>query len=79
MVGGLHYFSLFKKKLAYFKREGGEGKEGGEREGERESQAASMLSAKTHDPGIVTWAEVKSWTLGRPSHPVAPLIVIFKN
>ena len=26
----------------------------------------------SHDPGIMTWAEIKSWALNRLSHPGAP-------
>ena len=51
---------------------------GAEREGERESQAGSMLLAQSDErleltnSEIVTWAKIKSQTLNQLSHPGAP-------
>ena len=52
----------------------------GQREGERESQAGSTLSAEPEarlnpmtDCEIMTWAEIKSQILNRLSHPGAPI------
>ena len=56
------------------------------REEERESQAASALSAQSWMQGleptnheIMTWAKIQSWTLNRMSHPGAPEIKFFKK
>ena len=54
---------------------------GGEAEGEdeRESQAGSVLCAEPRhrawspDPEIMTWAEIKTWTLNQLSPPGAPI------
>ena len=48
--------------------------------GGRESKAGSMLSRvqhepRSHDPGIMTWAKIKSGTLNQLSHPGAPVFV----
>ena len=43
----------------------------GNREGERESQACStQCRTWSYGPRIMTWAEIKSWTLNRLSHQV---------
>ena len=57
-----------------------ESRGGAEREGERGSQAGSLLPAQsptqglspTHCKIIMTWAEIKSWMLKQLSHPGAP-------
>ena len=53
-------------------------KGGREADGERERILSRLHSeepnagAESHNPGITTWAEVKSWTLKWLSHPDAP-------
>ena len=55
---------------------------GGETEGERDSQVDSVLSVEPdlgldHDPEIMMWAEIKSWTLNQLSHSGVALALIF--
>ena len=52
---------------------------GAEREGERESQADSEepdVGLELTNSGIMTWAEIKSWTLNQLRHPGAPQIIL---
>ena len=63
--------------LFFFEREyGWSGR--GQKEGVRETlkqahaQHGAWLGARSHNPGITTWAEIKSWTLNWRSHPGAP-------
>lgn len=46
---------------------------------ERESlpaQHRGKLRASSHDPGIITWARIKSWMFNSLSHPDTPLFEI---
>ena len=79
------HFILFRVFLFFFPLErehtwAGVGRaEGG---GERESQAdaptkhRAQCRAWSHDPGIMTWAEINSQMLNWPSHPGAPIFFI---
>ena len=57
-------FSFFEKECVSGER----GKGGG-----RETLSVSQ------DPDIMTWAEIKSWTLNRLSHPGAPSVCYVKD
>ena len=78
------FFFFFNTYIFIWERGGG----GTEREGERESQMGTVLSAQSPTPVyltncvIMTWADIKiddqadikisSWMLNQPSHPGAP-------
>ena len=75
--GPFIYFCLF------FRDREHKWERGIEREGKKLKQAPSSVQtpthgvdwhgAQSHDPGIMTWAEIKSWTLSQLSHPGAPI------
>ena len=39
----------------------------------------SLIRDSIYNPGILTWAETKSWTLNGPSHPGAPMFSFLKS
>ena len=72
---------VFFFKFIHFKREIEKAQVGeGQREGETESQAGFVhairaeadVGLKLMNSEIMTWAEIKSWTLNWLSHPGAP-------
>ena len=44
--------------------------------GRLHAQRGAWLRAGSHDPGIMTWAEIESWTRTQLSHPEAPSFVL---
>ena len=70
-------FSFFKKDLfTYLRGRERERFRGAVEEGERISsrlptECGAWHGAWSHDPEIMTWAEIKSWMLNRLSHPGA--------
>ena len=74
-------FKKFFKVIHFWERESQSMSQGGaEREGERESQAGSALSAQSLMQGlnsqsheIVAWTKIKSHVLMQLSHPCAPV------
>ena len=70
-------FSLF--KIYFRERENTSGGEG-QRETEKilsrlHAQRGARHGARSHDPGLMTWAQIKSWLLNRLSHPGTPCLV----
>ena len=57
-------------------------KQGREKEGEKilsrlHAQHRAQRGTWSHDPGIMTWAEIKSWTLNQLSYPGIPLFYFY--
>ena len=55
-----------------------------ETEWERQSKAGHTLHrvgcrARSHIPGTMIWAEIKSWTLNRLNHPNAPILPFYMS
>ena len=38
-----------------------------------------LHEAQSQDPGIMTWADIKSWTLNRLRHPGAPVKIFYEK
>ena len=80
------YLFIFKILFLYFERNRESVSRGGtEREGERKSQAASMIQhraghrARAHKDEIMTWAKIRSRILNWLSHPGVPVIFLKKR
>jgi len=78
----IHPFPSLKKKKIYLR----ECVRGGKRQRGREGIASRLPAerrarrgAPSHDPEITTWAETKSRTLNRLSHPGAPAHFLLKT
>ena len=80
ICGGGLVFKLYLKERESVRVQAGERGRWRERErGEGRERLLSRLHAHhgtqcgawSLDPGVVTWAEIKSWTFNRPSHPDA--------
>ena len=59
---------------------------GGEEQRERErilsmlhAQCWAQPGAQSHDPGIMTWAEIKTQTFNQLIHPGTPVVIPFKH
>ena len=63
-----------------------EHEQGRRAEGERDRilskvhvQCRAWRRAGSHDSGIITWSEIKSWTLNWLNHPGTPVVLTFKT
>ena len=70
------YFTFWERER---EREKGEGQKEREKENPEQALRSVRLGAPSHDPEIMTWAQIKSWILNHLSHPGAPGIYIFNQ
>jgi len=56
-----------------------ESKQEGQRERERILKCEAWCGAPYHVPEIMTWAEIKSWTLNQPCQPGSPVWLILSD